>query len=170
MVLERDVNLLHPPRARSGQDTDVSPSDAPPRVSASLRERSSTVLADRDELETFKRVIDLSEYAAARGYQLDRKESSRSSRVMRFDGDKISISRAPDGHWVYYSFRNLEDNGTIVDFVANRDYPHAMRGQVPLGLVRRPPRTSAIRRRERFARRSCTGASSLSVGVAAAAA
>lgn len=136
MVLDRDVNLLHPSRERGGQDTDVSPSDPPPRVSAPLRERSSTVLADRDELETFKRVIDLSEYAAARGYQLDRKESSRSSRVMRCDGDKISISRAPDGHWVYYSFRNLEDNGTIVDFVANRDCPHAMRGQVPLGLVR----------------------------------
>src|SRR6185295_17671558 len=87
-------------------------------------------------LEMFKRAIDLSAYAASRGYQLDLKESSRRTRVMRLNGDKIHISRGPDGHWVYYSFRDLQDNGSIIEFVVRRDHPHATRGHFPLGRVR----------------------------------
>jgi hypothetical protein len=77
-----------------------------------------------DELEWFKSGINLTEYAAARGYQLDRGESSRNSVVMRHpvSDDKIVVSRAVrDGHWIYFSVRDARDNGTIIDFVQHRD-------------------------------------------------
>jgi hypothetical protein len=74
------------------------------------------------ELESFKH-IDLRAYAAAQGYQLDAKESWRGSAVMRHPGgDKIIIKReASSGHYVYFSVRDNDDNGTIIDFVAQRN-------------------------------------------------
>jgi Protein of unknown function (DUF3991)/Toprim-like len=73
------------------------------------------------ELEKFKTEIDLRAYAAEEGYQLDRKASWRGSAVMRHtNGDKIVISRKPDGHYTYFSVRDNQDNGTIIDFLARR--------------------------------------------------
>lgn len=75
---------------------------------------------DQDELDAFKR-LDLREYAAAQGYALDRKESWRGSSVMRNAvGDKVVINLRPNGHYVYFSVRDDDDNGTIVDFVQHR--------------------------------------------------
>ncbi len=76
----------------------------------------------QQEIDDFKRRINLTEYAAAQGYVLDRKESSRNSVTMRGpDGDKIIIGKdANSGHWIYFSVRNDADNGTIIDFVQNR--------------------------------------------------
>jgi hypothetical protein len=76
---------------------------------------------DREELEAFKKNIDLRAYAAGLGFELDRKESSRGSSVMRHaTGDKIIISRKLDGHFTYWSPRDDGDRGTIIDFVARR--------------------------------------------------
>jgi hypothetical protein len=75
------------------------------------------------ELNEFKRRINLTEFAAAQGYVLDRKASSRNSITMRGPGDdKIIVGRddASD-HWIYFSVRDDRDCGTIVDFVQNRD-------------------------------------------------
>ena len=59
-----------------------------------------------DELERFKRDINLADFAAAWGYQLDRKESSRACYVMRHaDGDKIIVVTGEDGHDVFFSAR-----------------------------------------------------------------
>jgi len=77
-----------------------------------------------DELERLKVAINLTEYAASRGYQLDRRESSRSSVVMRHPvtDDKIVVSRAESGgHWIYFSVRDARDKGSILDFVQRRD-------------------------------------------------
>ncbi|BBO86809.1 hypothetical protein DSCO28_73750 (plasmid) [Desulfosarcina ovata subsp. sediminis] len=75
-----------------------------------------------DELERFKIDINLSEYAASCGYELDRRESSRNSAIMRHaNGDKIIIARGLDGHWIYFSVRDDADNGTIIDFVQKRE-------------------------------------------------
>ncbi len=75
-----------------------------------------------EELEQFKSHINLSEFAAGRGYALDKRESSRNSAVMRHpDGDKIIIARRPDGTWIYFSVRDGADNGSIIDFVQHRD-------------------------------------------------
>jgi len=84
------------------------------------------------ELETFKTYVILPELAAARGYALDRRASSRNSVVMRHpDGDKIIIARYEGTtHWVYFSVRDDRDNGTVVDFLQNR-------GVGSLGLVRK---------------------------------
>ena len=72
-----------------------------------------------EELEIFKR-IRLHEYAAELGYEVDRDESSKREIVMRKAGDKIAIRLDTDGHYVYYSFRNQADNGTIIDFIKGR--------------------------------------------------
>ncbi len=74
------------------------------------------------EIEDFKRHINLTEYAVAQGYVLDRKESSRNSATLRGPGDdKIIIGKdAASGHWIYFSVRDNADHGTIVDFVQNR--------------------------------------------------
>jgi len=74
------------------------------------------------ELESFKRNIDLRAYAAGQGYQLDTKESWRGTSVMRHpvSHDKVIIKRGMDGHYVYFSVRDDRDNGSIIDFVQNR--------------------------------------------------
>ncbi len=73
------------------------------------------------ELESFKTSIDLRAYAAGQGYDLDRKESWRGSAVMRHaNGDKIIISRKPDGHYTFFSVRADQDSGTIIDFIQKR--------------------------------------------------
>jgi Toprim-like/Protein of unknown function (DUF3991) len=74
-----------------------------------------------EELEDFKARINLSEYAAACGYRLDRKASSRNSAVMvRSPGDKIIIALGADRHWIYFSVGEDRDSGSIADFVQNR--------------------------------------------------
>jgi len=74
------------------------------------------------ELEGFKTGIDLRAYAAAQGYQLDRKASWRGTAVMRHPvtNDKVIIKRGMDGHYVYFSVRDDRDNGSIIDFVQFR--------------------------------------------------
>jgi hypothetical protein len=72
-----------------------------------------------EELERFKR-LKLHEYAAALGYTLDARETSRRETIMRKGDDKISIRMDADGHYVFYSFRNEADHGTILDFVMRR--------------------------------------------------
>ena len=86
----------------------------------------------QQEIDDFKRRINLTEYAAVQGYVLDRKETSRNSVTMRGPGDdKIIIGRdANSGHWIYFSVRDDADNGTIIDFVQNRQ-------RLDLGEVRK---------------------------------
>jgi len=84
-----------------------------------------------DELETFKTRINLSEYAAAQGYEIDRAASSRNSVGMRHpDGDKIILGMGADQHWIYFSVHDPADHGSIIDFVQARQ-------RLNLGQVRR---------------------------------
>ena len=75
-----------------------------------------------DELQRFKKEINLSEFSASLGYALDKRESSRNSAVMRHaNGDKIIVARSEgSGDWIYFSVRDDRDNGTIIDFLQNR--------------------------------------------------
>lgn len=78
-------------------------------------------MASDEAIDTFKREINLVEYASACGYALLKQESSRSSAVMRsVNGDKIVIAKSPHQHWIYFSVHDSSDNGTIVDFVLRR--------------------------------------------------
>src|SRR5688572_19115497 len=113
--------------------------------------------SDREELDRFKRQVNLLEFAASKGYELDKRESSVSSKVLRHKGtnDKIIVGRAQDGHWQYFSVRNRDDNGTIIDFIQHRDrkslgeirrdlreWTHTAREpQVPLAHRQVPPMT-----------------------------
>ena len=73
---------------------------------------------DPTELERFKTEINLSEYAASKGYRLSPKESYRNVAVMRSDdGGKINVT-VKDGHYLYYDWRT-ERGGSIIDFVQN---------------------------------------------------
>lgn len=87
-------------------------------------ERGLTRMQDNrnDELERFKRDINLAEYASGQGYQLVKNESSRNSFVMQreSDNDKIIVATDKDGHGIYFSVRDDADNGTIIDFVQRR--------------------------------------------------
>ena len=77
-----------------------------------------------DEFDRFKTDINLVEYAADRyGYQRVRRESSRASASLRHpaNDDKVIVSKASRGHWVYFSVRDDRDNGTIVDFILRRE-------------------------------------------------
>lgn len=73
-----------------------------------------------DEIEAFKANVNLSRYAAGQGYLLDRKATSRNSAVMRSDRDKIIVTCGTNGHWLFFSVDDEGDNGTIIDFVQNR--------------------------------------------------
>ncbi len=74
-----------------------------------------------NELEQFKGKINLVEFAQSLGYQVDRRESSRNSKVMRHDnGDKIVVATGQNGHGIYFSVRDDRDNGSIIDFVQKR--------------------------------------------------
>ena len=94
-----------------------------------------------DELERFKRDVNLTELAANRGYRLVDRErsaegkwrgSTRASVAMRHPdtNDKVIIRRDRDGHWTYFSVRDDSDNGTVVDFLQRR-------WQLSLGAVRK---------------------------------
>jgi hypothetical protein len=69
----------------------------------------------------FKTDINLTQYAAYLGYEIDRKKSTRSSIAMRKDSDKVIISRRGN-IWVYFSVHDDDDNGTIIDFVRRRTH------------------------------------------------
>lgn len=71
------------------------------------------------DFSRFKTEINLTQYAAHLGYEIDRKKSTRSSIAMRSGADKIIISRR-GRLWVYFSVSDDTDNGTIVDFIERR--------------------------------------------------
>lgn len=75
----------------------------------------------KDEAEYFKSSINLVDFMRSYGYEIDEKESYGKAIILRGRGDdKLQVIREQDNHWVYFSFRDLEDNGSIFDFVLNR--------------------------------------------------
>lgn len=74
-----------------------------------------------DELFRFKREINLVEYAEVSGYEIDKKQSSKASKVMRRGEDKIIVSTDKDGTGIYFSVRDDSDNGSIIDFIQKRE-------------------------------------------------
>lgn len=67
----------------------------------------------------FKTEINLSEYAAFIGYEIVKKDTTRSSIKMRRGSDIVIISKK-GGIWIYFSVSGQSDNGTIVNFIQNR--------------------------------------------------
>ena len=81
------------------------------------------------ELDAFKREIDLREFAVSLGYEIDRHESWRGSTVLRRDADKIVVKRNGNGHYVFFSVSDDQDNGTVIDLLQRRQ-------NLTLGAVR----------------------------------
>lgn len=97
---------------------------ATPRVKANMT----------DELERFKSEISLIDFAQIEfGYELIKKESSASSKILKCGGDKIIVTRQ-DGHDVYFSVGDDRDSGSIIDFLQKRK-------NVNLGQLRKELRT-----------------------------
>ena len=82
------------------------------------------------ELNAFKREIDLRQFAVSLGYEIDRRESWRGSAVLRRGADKIVVKRNGNGHYVFFSVRQDDDHGTVIDFVQRRQ-------NLSLGAVRK---------------------------------
>lgn len=82
------------------------------------------------ELETLKRDIDVRQFATSLGYEIDKRDSWRGSTVMRSGADKIVVKRNRNGHYVFFSVRDAQDNGTIIDFLQHRQ-------KMSLGAVRK---------------------------------
>ena len=93
------------------QQTDLNLS----RIRVALKKRRER------ELERFKTEINLVAYATSQGYQYLKRESSRSSAVLRHNsGDKIIVATDTENRGIYFSVGDDSDNGTIIDFVQNR--------------------------------------------------
>lgn len=104
------------------------------------------MLSRNDELDMFKREVNLAEFAALHGYQRDSKKSTRHTYSMRDEAGNhlvISINQAT-GHWRWFNPVNPDEAGSIIDFVQTLE-------QVSIGEVRkilrdhlRMPATSGI--------------------------
>ena len=75
-----------------------------------------------EALTHFKTNINLIDYAASQGYSIVQRKSSSSNVVMRdAHGDAICITLYRKTHeWVYWSFGDDADKGTIIDFIQKR--------------------------------------------------
>lgn len=76
---------------------------------------------NEEEIRRFKSDINLAEFLQNRGYEYDKKESSKNSAVMRRGSDKLIVATDQDGHGIYFSVRDEKDNGTIIDFIQQRE-------------------------------------------------
>ncbi|VVT28059.1 toprim domain-containing protein [Marinobacter salarius] len=91
------------------------------------------MLSRNDELDMFKREVNLAEFAALHGYQRDSKKSTRHTYSMRDEaGNHLVVSINPaTGHWRWFNPVDPENEaGSIIDFVQ-------MREQVSIGEVRK---------------------------------
>jgi 5S rRNA maturation endonuclease (ribonuclease M5) len=104
----------------------------------------------KQELEKFKTQINLVEYAQSQGYQYLSKQSSRNSAVLAHDnGDKIIVATDTDGHGIYFSVKDDRDNGTIIDFVQNRQNVRLNGVREELGQWLNQPKTGLAKFRPR---------------------
>ncbi|MBU2708716.1 DUF3991 and TOPRIM domain-containing protein [Zooshikella marina] len=79
---------------------------------------------DADELERFKTDIDLVQYAASRGFEIVRSESSKSCQKLRIGKEEqiLVFKDKGGGHYVYKSVYNEDNKGSIIDFVQKMDH------------------------------------------------
>ena len=106
-----------------------------------------------DELERFKREINLVEFAQGMGYEVLKKESSRASIVMKSGGDKIIVATdQADGHGIYFSVGDESDCGSVIDFAQKRlggnlgQVRKELRGWMPAAAKPSPRRQAAAER------------------------
>src|SRR5215469_3951571 len=77
-------------------------------------------MARDQELNDFVKLIDLRDYAASAGYQVDHGESTRRVTVMRRGVDKIHVGLEDTGDWTWHCFHD-NHGGSIIDFIQDRE-------------------------------------------------
>ncbi len=101
---------------------------------ALLRRTGEQVM--NNELDMFKRDIDLVEYAAGQGFEVDRKKSATTTTIMRNGASVvIGISKSRQGHHIYNCFTGSDGGGSVIDFVKK------VQGVPNLGYVRKELRS-----------------------------
>jgi hypothetical protein len=77
---------------------------------------------DNAELQDFKKRVDLVQLAQSYGYSVIRKESCRTSVVMKNEANasKIIVATAQDGHGIFFEVHG-DANGSAIDFVMYRE-------------------------------------------------
>lgn len=74
-----------------------------------------------DEFNHLKSSINLSAYAAAQGYIINQRKTSRNSVQMEGpDHHQIVITMNGQGHWRYWTVGDRSNRGSIIDFVQKR--------------------------------------------------
>ena len=71
------------------------------------------------DYNSFKTDINLTQYCASIGYQIDNNKSTKTSIAMKSGNDKVIITKK-GGKWVYFGVSAYDDNGSIIDFIKNR--------------------------------------------------
>ena len=110
-----------------------------------------------EELSQFKTGINLSELAAAWGFEIDPRGSSRNSVAMKHpDGEKIIIGMQGES-WVYFAVHGGH-SGTVIDFVQQRDGLNLgqvrqvlrpwLGGGVGVAAPKRPPASRYVKKLE----------------------
>ena len=83
--------------------------------------RADKAIANRQELQQLKRDINLVDFAIAKGYVRNAKKSTAQSiRLEHPNGDRIIVKPDSQGFDTYFSPQNSSDNGTIIDFIQQR--------------------------------------------------
>lgn len=80
------------------------------------------------ELDEFKK-LNLSVIAAAHGYEIDKRKTTKSTVMMRSNTDKIAISQKGN-HYVYWSVYDDSSKGTVIDFAQKVIEPGCGMGRV----------------------------------------
>jgi hypothetical protein len=89
------------------------------REAQEITYQPAAVMTPNEELEKFKSEINLAELAAAYGYELVRKESCKTSFVMKHPAEvsKIVVATdSKDGHSIFFDVHNRA-SGSVIDFV-----------------------------------------------------
>ena len=106
-----------------------------------------TPVTDLDpELEALKTKINLSEFLASKGYSLVKDKTTPNSVCMAFAEERLIITKAVNGHWIYFrvqrSENDIKEGGSIINYLMNRSGKNI--GQIRqelrpwLGFVKRP--------------------------------
>lgn len=73
------------------------------------------------QLERFKTEINLVEYAMSLGYEYDKSKSTHNKAILSHEsGDKIVVVKDESDRYLYFSFQDNQDKGTIIDFLQHR--------------------------------------------------
>lgn len=73
------------------------------------------------QLEKYKTEISLVDFIQSLGGAIDTTKSTKNSCVIDYIKDKLVVKKNDNNHYIYFNLNNNRDNGTIIDFIQNRN-------------------------------------------------